>query len=144
MVFNYWFQVELKSKFVSIAYIIGLTISGAWRVLLLVMNASVNFFAFTASLQGFIAGDYHLWKKFADVADLYMVDSVLAGFRIHEGQLSGNIEGYRAEIGKLSRIQAFMSKYNLYKKTYSFSLKLKRLFCGKKSLKCKIIRIERK
>lgn len=54
MVFNYWFQVELKSKFVSIAYIIGLTISGAWRVLLLVMNASVNFFAFTASLQGFI------------------------------------------------------------------------------------------
>ena len=91
-----------------------------------------------------LAGDYHLWKKFADVADLYMVDSVLAGFRIHEGQLSGNIEEYRAEIGKLSRIQAFMSKYNLYKKTYSFSLKLKRLFCGKKSLKCKIIRIERK
>lgn len=54
MVFNYWFQAELKSKYVSIAYIVGLTVSGVWRISLLIMKASVQFFAFTSSLQGFI------------------------------------------------------------------------------------------
>ena len=53
-VFNYWFQVELKSKYVSIAYIIGLTVSGIWRVIILVKNASVEFFAMTASIQGIV------------------------------------------------------------------------------------------
>lgn len=53
-VFNYWFQVELKSKYVSIAYIIGLTVSGVWRVVILMKNASVEFFAMTASIQGIV------------------------------------------------------------------------------------------
>jgi len=53
-VFNYWFQIELKSKYVSIAYIIGLTVSGVWRVVLLITGASVEFFAFTGSLQGIL------------------------------------------------------------------------------------------
>lgn len=37
-----------------------------------------------------LAGDFHLWVKFAHCTDLYTVNSVLAGFRIHEGQLSGD------------------------------------------------------
>ena len=53
-VFNYWFQVELKSKYISIAYIIGLTVSGVWRVVILMKNASVEFFAMTASIQGIV------------------------------------------------------------------------------------------
>lgn len=53
-VFNYWFQVELKSKYVSIAYIIGLTVSGIWRIVILMQSASVEFFAMTASIQGFV------------------------------------------------------------------------------------------
>lgn len=53
-VFNYWFQIELKSKYVSIAYIIALTFSAIWRVVILIKNASVEFFAMTASLQGII------------------------------------------------------------------------------------------
>lgn len=53
-VFNYWFQVELKSKYVSVAYIIGLTASSIWRVVILIQNASVEFFAMTASIQGII------------------------------------------------------------------------------------------
>lgn len=31
-----------------------------------------------------LAGDFHLWVKFAHCTDLYTVNSVLAGFRIHE------------------------------------------------------------
>lgn len=53
-VFNYWFQAKLKSKYVSIAYIIGLTVSGVWRIVILMKNASVEFFAMTASVQGIV------------------------------------------------------------------------------------------
>lgn len=53
-VYNYWFQVELKSKFVSIAFIIGLTCASVWRVVMLIQNADVRFFAFTASIQSLV------------------------------------------------------------------------------------------
>lgn len=49
-----------------------------------------------------IAGDYHLWRAFAQTEQLVAIDSVLSGFRIHEGQKSGNIEEYYSEIGNLN------------------------------------------
>lgn len=90
-----------------------------------------------------LAGDYYLWKKFAKIADLYMVNSVLAGFRIHSGQLSGNIEAYQEEIGKMNGIQEFMSNHDLYKKIYNVNLKFKKILYGKQSIKCKIIHVEK-
>lgn len=53
-VYNYWYQVELKSKYVSIAFIAGLTCASIWRIVMLVKNASVEFFALTASIQSVI------------------------------------------------------------------------------------------
>lgn len=73
-----------------------------------------------------LAGDFHLWVKFAHCTDLYTVNSVLAGFRIHEGQLSGDRNAYYAEIGSLNSIQNFASKHGYYKKAYNLYLKIKK------------------
>lgn len=77
-----------------------------------------------------LAGDFHLWVKFAQCTELYTVNSVLAGFRIHRGQLSGNKSAYYAEIGCLNNFQTFISKKGYYKKAYNLYLKI-----GKKSPK---------
>lgn len=53
-IYNYWYLVELKSKYVSIAFIVGLTCASAWRISMLIHNASVEFFALTASIQSII------------------------------------------------------------------------------------------
>jgi hypothetical protein len=45
-----------------------------------------------------VAGDYFLWRHFAKSADLYVVNSILAGFRRHEGQLSENLTRYFDEM----------------------------------------------
>lgn len=47
------------------------------------------------------AGDYHLWKEFARYQPLVTLDSVISGFRIHEGQKSGDREKYYCEVGEL-------------------------------------------
>lgn len=46
-----------------------------------------------------IAGDYQLWKNFAKYESLYTINSVISGFRHHEGQKSENKEKYYAEVG---------------------------------------------
>lgn len=48
------------------------------------------------------AGDYHLWKAFADSAPLYSLDSLLSGFRIHPGQKSQDRRAYYRELGGLT------------------------------------------
>lgn len=48
------------------------------------------------------AGDYHLWREFAKYQPLVTLDSVISGFRIHEGQKSGDREKYYSEIGSLN------------------------------------------
>ena len=55
-VLTYWFQMELKMKFVSIATMIALTVVAVWRVSLLVAKASVYYFAFSYSIQYFVCG----------------------------------------------------------------------------------------
>jgi len=52
--FNYWFQTELKSKYFVMSSIIGLTITGVWRIYLLYSSASVEWFALSASIQALV------------------------------------------------------------------------------------------
>ena len=49
-----------------------------------------------------LAGDFFLWHQFARQCDLTIVRAYLGGFRVHSGQLSGNINAYRAEMEKLA------------------------------------------
>ena len=46
------------------------------------------------------AGDYHLWKAFAQTQQLYTIDSIISGFRIHADQKSADRNLYYAEVGK--------------------------------------------
>lgn len=50
-VLTYWFQLQLKMKYVAIATMIGLTVSAVWRILLLSTGASLYFFALSYSIQ---------------------------------------------------------------------------------------------
>jgi len=45
-----------------------------------------------------LAGDFDLWRKFAQHADFVMADALFGCFRVREGQLSGTIEDYHKEI----------------------------------------------
>ena len=46
-----------------------------------------------------LAGDFDLWRRFADHADLHQIGTVLAGFRLHGKNLTSNIEDYYKEAG---------------------------------------------
>lgn len=52
-VFNYWFQLNLKMKYVSLGTMLAQTIVGIWRITLLATKASVYFFALSSSIQFF-------------------------------------------------------------------------------------------
>jgi glycosyltransferase involved in cell wall biosynthesis len=45
-----------------------------------------------------LAGDYYLWRCFAEEAELHVVSAHLGGFRLHAGQLSENINAYLDEM----------------------------------------------
>lgn len=44
------------------------------------------------------AGDYYLWKTFSEKEDLFIVEAWLAGYKIHQGQLSGDLKPYLTEM----------------------------------------------
>lgn len=46
-----------------------------------------------------LAGDFQLWKMFADITELYTVQTIIGGFRIHDGQKSQDILAYYNEAG---------------------------------------------
>lgn len=48
-----------------------------------------------------LAGDYDLWRRFANHAELIVVDRALGSFRMREGRLSQNRKAYYAEIDRL-------------------------------------------
>jgi glycosyltransferase involved in cell wall biosynthesis len=50
-----------------------------------------------------LAGDYFLWKSFAQVTELYVVNALLGSFTQETGQLSGTKGAYRAELRQLRR-----------------------------------------
>lgn len=62
-----------------------------------------------------LAGDYFLWKSFAQSADLLSVNSVFANFRIHEGQKSGDKDKYQKELGTMNCIQKLLCRLKFYK-----------------------------
>ena len=62
-----------------------------------------------------MAGDYHLWKKFATKEELYSINSIVSGFRIHEGQKSGDRAAYIKEEGELNSIEKILAKLKFYK-----------------------------
>lgn len=45
-----------------------------------------------------LAGDYHLWKMFANFTELYSVGTVIGSFRLVTGQKSENLEAYFDEV----------------------------------------------
>lgn len=55
-VFTYWFQLNLRMKYVSIATMVAQTVVGVWRIALLATKASVYFFAFSSSIQYLVCG----------------------------------------------------------------------------------------
>ena len=52
----YWFQMELQMKFVTIASMIALTATGIWRIALLMLHASVEFFALSNTITALVCG----------------------------------------------------------------------------------------
>ncbi|MBK8020939.1 MAG: glycosyltransferase [Chloroflexi bacterium] len=50
-----------------------------------------------------LAGDFFLWRTFAQHADLVIVKAHLGGFRVHHGQQSASIERYLAEFHSIAR-----------------------------------------
>ena len=83
-VFNYWFQVELKSKYYVIASILGLTIMSAWRIYLLATGASVQWFALSSSIQ----------------AGVVMVVTLLIFIKLKEVKLRFSIEAGKMILSK--------------------------------------------
>lgn len=49
-----------------------------------------------------LAGDYYLWRCFAQVEEPAIVASYLGGFTHHPGALSGDLGAYRAEMAQLA------------------------------------------
>jgi len=47
------------------------------------------------------AGDFYLWKNFAERAKLFSIEAMLAGFRFREGQLSSEMSSYFYEFSKI-------------------------------------------
>ena len=46
-----------------------------------------------------LSGDFRLWQLFAEVEELYTVNTIIGGFRIHHGQKSQDLQAYYAEAG---------------------------------------------
>lgn len=85
---------------------------------------------FNSNLQ--LAADYDLWIKLSKYSELYTIKTILASFRIHEGQKSGQIEKYYKECDLISKPKKFkFIKFFLY---LSIFLKI-RLISPRKYLK---------
>lgn len=50
-----------------------------------------------------LAGDFYLWRTFSHVAQLFIVEAWLGGFKRHRDQLSENLSEYRAELSQIAR-----------------------------------------
>lgn len=61
------------------------------------LNALIDLAVFSSFK---LAGDYYLWHSFAAKTDLYIVESHLAGFKIHKGQKSENKTVYQKEVAQ--------------------------------------------
>lgn len=55
-VLYYWFQAKMEMKYVTLTGMISLTLTSIWRIILLIQNASVAWFAVSASISALISG----------------------------------------------------------------------------------------
>lgn len=60
-----------------------------------------------------LAGDYMLWKKFAEYEPLYTVNTILAAFRKSDTQLTSNMDRYYAELPSMGVIHSILAKTKL-------------------------------
>ncbi len=51
-----WFQMKLTMKYVSIATMVSLVLTGAWKIFLLATNQSVELFALNSSVSSLVTG----------------------------------------------------------------------------------------
>ena len=56
------------------------------------------------------AGDYYLWKKFANIAELYIAKAYLGGFRAVKNQISSNKKAYFSEMRRIADNITFIDK----------------------------------
>ena len=62
-----------------------------------------------------LAGDYHLWRLFAQHTNLYKINSPISGFRHRVGQQSEDKSKYYLEIGELNICKRFLIKTKIIK-----------------------------
>lgn len=101
---SYFLNVKLPFK-----YRRGFFVSGFYGTKLIFVQQESTFWDATLNqcldydrLASFkYAGDYYLWTEFAKECDLQIVEAYLGGFRIENGQLSGNREAYMKEMSLL-------------------------------------------
>jgi glycosyltransferase involved in cell wall biosynthesis len=68
-----------------------------------------------AALSRFrLGGDYFLWTQLARSSHLHTVLSFLGAFRVHKGQLSEDLEAYRAEARTCTRPETISEKITRY------------------------------
>lgn len=60
-----------------------------------------------------MAGDFHLWKRFAEYTPLYIVDSMISSFRHRPGQKSESLDQYYSETGVFPLLLAWLAKYRV-------------------------------
>lgn len=62
-----------------------------------------------------MAGDFQLWRKFAEYTPLYKVNSPISGFRHHQGQKSEDKGAYYNEVDNTSLTHCILMKSKLLK-----------------------------
>lgn len=85
------------------------------------------------------AGDFYLWKNFAKHYDLFIVESFIAGFRIHEGQLSEDYEKYEKELYSISEDCKLIDCLRLYLERFLIDFMPDRL---KKKVNQKVVKYQ--
>lgn len=70
-----------------------------------------------------LAGDYYLWKSFAERSDIKQVGTVISGFREHDDQLTSDLEEYHSELpttGIWPKVISLLYIHNIYSLTLNF------------------------
>lgn len=60
------------------------------------------------------AGDYFLWKTFSEKEELYIIEALLGGWKIHPGQISSNLAAYKREMASLCREPRLLERIQAY------------------------------
>lgn len=70
-----------------------------------------------------LAGDYYLWRQFAERSNIKQVGTVISGFRRHDEQITDNMVEYCSDIPETGLLPLIMSKFYI-QNMYSLMLNL--------------------